>query len=92
MIDCGAEIRYYCADLTRTFPVSGEFTQRQREVYDVVLGTQQHVAQQVHPGDWINNKEYPDKSLHHIALQYLTEQGYAECFTHGIGHFLIMSI
>ncbi len=92
VIDCGAEIEYYCADLTRTFPVSGEFTDRQREVYDLVLATQQHVASQAQPGYWLNNKEYPDKSLHHIALEYLKEQGYAEYFPHGIGHFLGMDV
>ncbi len=92
VIDCGAEIGNYCADLSRTFPVSGEFTDRQREVYDVVLNTQQHVADQAQPGYWLNNEEHPEKSLHHIALAYLTEQGYAEYFPHGIGHFLGLDV
>lgn len=92
VIDCGAEMNYYCADLTRTFPVSGQFTDRQREIYDIVLATQHHVAQQAAPGYWINNKEYPDKSLHHIALEFLKEKGYAEYFTHGIGHFLGLDV
>ncbi len=92
LIDCGAEINYYCADLSRTFPVSGEFTDRQREVYDIVLGTQHHIAQLAAPGYWLNNKEYPDKSLHHLAIEHLTQKGYAEYFTHGIGHFLGLDV
>ena len=92
VIDCGAEIEYYCADLSRTFPVSGRFTDRQREVYDVVLATQQYVASKAQPGYWLNSKEFPDKSLHHIAVAFLEQQGYADYFTHGIGHFLGMDV
>lgn len=37
LLDCGAENeRYYCSDYTRTFPVSGKFTAKQREIYDIV--------------------------------------------------------
>ncbi len=92
MIDCGAEIGYYCADLTRTFPVSGTFTDRQREIYDYVLETQHYIAEIARPGYWLNNKEHPDKSLHHLAVEFLKERGYAHYFTHGIGHFLGMDV
>ena len=92
VIDCGAEIGYYCADITRTFPVSGTFTDRQREVYDIVLATQQYIAETAMPGYWLNNKEHPDKSLHHLALEFLEEKGYAQYFPHGIGHFLGMDV
>lgn len=88
VIDCGAEIGYYCADLTRTFPVSGTFTKRQREVYEVVLETQHYIAELAQPGYWLSNKDYPEKSLHHLAVEFLKKRGYAEYFTHGIGHFL----
>jgi Xaa-Pro aminopeptidase len=40
LIDAGAEYRGYTADVTRTFPVSGRFTRRQRDVYEVVLEAQ----------------------------------------------------
>ena len=88
VIDCGAEIGYYCADITRTYPVSGTFTDRQREVYDSVLATQQYIADTAQPGYWLNNKEEPSKSLHHLALEFLEKKGYAQYFPHGIGHFL----
>lgn len=40
LIDAGAEYRGYAADITRTFPVNGRFTQRQKDVYQVVLDAQ----------------------------------------------------
>lgn len=40
LIDAGAEDRGYAADITRTFPVNGKFTQRQKDVYSVVLAAQ----------------------------------------------------
>jgi len=92
VVDCGAEIGYYCADLTRTYPVSGTFTKRQREVYDVVLETQHYIAELARPGYWLHNKEYPDTSLHHLAVEFLKKRGYAEYFTHGIGHFLGLDV
>lgn len=92
VLDCGAEIGFYCADLTRTLPVSGTFTNRQREVYDCVLATQDYIAELAAPGYWLHNKDYPDKSLHHLAYEFLKKQGYAEYFTHGIGHFLGLDV
>ena len=92
VIDCGAEIGYYCADITRTYPVSGTFTERQREVYDLVLATQHYIAEIAMPGYWLQNKDQPEKSLHHLALAFLKEKGYAQYFPHGIGHFLGMDV
>jgi Xaa-Pro aminopeptidase len=40
VVDAAAEYSYYTADITRTFPVSGKFTPRQREVYQLVLNAQ----------------------------------------------------
>ena len=92
IVDCGAEIEYYCADLTTTYPVSGTFTDRQREVYDVVLATQHYIAQLAQPDYWLSNKNEPKKSLHHLALNFLKEKGYEEYFTHAIGHFLGLDV
>ena len=41
VVDVGAEFGYYSADVTRTWPVSGRFTPRQRRLYDLVLGAQE---------------------------------------------------
>ncbi len=92
VVDIGAEYNYYCADLTRTFPVSGTFSKRQRELYMIVLETQEHIAQLAQPGMWISNKEYPEKSLIHLAHKFLDKYGYGNYFVHGIGHFLGLDV
>ncbi len=92
VIDIGAEYDYYCADITRTYPVSGTFTKRQKEIYNLVLATQEYVASKARPGMWLSNKEKPDQSLNHLARKYLQERGYDKYFLHGIGHFLGLDV
>jgi len=92
VVDIGAEFNHYCADITRTYPVTGVFTQRQREVYNVVLDTQSYIASLAAPGYWLNNPSEPEKSLHHLACAFLAERGYAEYFPHSIGHFLGLDV
>jgi len=50
LIDAGAEDRGYAADITRTFPVNGRFTQRQKDVYSVVLAAQKSCIERARPG------------------------------------------
>jgi Xaa-Pro aminopeptidase len=88
VVDIGAEYEYYCADLTRTYPVSGTFTKRQKELYNLVLATQEYIADLAKPGMWLSNKDKPEKSLNHLAKKFLDERGYGNYFPHGIGHFL----
>jgi len=92
VVDMGAEANYYCADITRTYPVSGSFTARQREVYQHVLDTQEYVASIAKPGMWLFNKDKPAESLHHRAVEFLTKRGYEKYFIHGIGHFLGLDV
>jgi len=49
LLDVGAEYNNYNADLTRTIPVSGKFTKRQREVYDAVLRVHQAAFKMLRP-------------------------------------------
>ncbi len=50
LCDAGGEsVEGYCSDHTRTYPVSGRFTQQQREIYDIVLAAHDHVANIVKP-------------------------------------------
>lgn len=88
VVDIGARFGNYCADITRTYPVSGKFTKRQKEVYNLVLETQHYIADIAKPGVWLSNKEHPENSLNHLAKKYLEAKGYGKYFTHGIGHFL----
>lgn len=50
LIDAGAEIDQYTADITRTWPVDGRFSDAQRAVYDVVLRAQKASIRAVKPG------------------------------------------
>lgn len=92
LIDAGAMYQHYCADITRVFPVSGKFNKHQQKLYEIVLETQQHVAQAVRPGMWISNPQEQDMSLQHIAMQYLKKHGYDNYFIHGIGHYLGLDV
>lgn len=91
IIDCGARVQGYCADLTRTYPVSGKFSDRQRELYQAVHDAQQEAAAHVRPGVWLSNKEKPEMSLYHIAVECFKKHGLEKYFIHGIGHFLGLS-
>ena len=53
VVDIGARHGYYCGDLTRTFPVSGAFTPRQRQLYGAVLAAYDAAAATLQPGSTI---------------------------------------
>jgi len=92
IVDIGAQYNYYAADITRTYPVSGTFTDRQKEVYDAVLKTQSYIESIAKPGMFIKNEKEQEKSLHHRALKFLEEKGLSEYMYHGIGHFLGLDV
>ncbi len=93
VVDIGAEYDHYCGDITRTYPVSGKFSKRQRELYTIVLETQAYLVDILEPGFWISNKNEPEKSLYHCAKKFLKDcGGYDQYFTHGIGHFLGLDV
>ena len=50
LMDFGAEYGNYCADLTRTIPVNGKFTKRQKEIYDACLAVHNHAKKILKPG------------------------------------------
>lgn len=50
LCDLGATYDYYCADISRTFPVNGRFTPRQKEIYQIVLNAQKIVENNAKPG------------------------------------------
>ncbi|MEZ4403367.1 MAG: Xaa-Pro aminopeptidase [Kofleriaceae bacterium] len=65
LIDAGCEYRGYTADVTRTWPASGRFTEPQRRIYQLVLDVQQAVIAQVAPGVTLD-------ALHQVAVRGLT--------------------
>jgi Xaa-Pro aminopeptidase len=93
VIDVGAEYGYYSADLTRTLPVSGRFTPRQRELYDLVLGAQRAAIDSIRPGTDLG-------TLNRIARGHMRASSGTLCggsgceryFIHGLSHWLGMDV
>jgi Xaa-Pro aminopeptidase len=81
LVDTGVSIDGYKADITRTYPVDGRFTGRQREVYDAVLHAQQVVFERCRPGALLGD-------LHAAAFEAIDSRGFGEHFIHGLGHHL----
>ena len=50
LMDLGAKYKNYCSDITRTYPVNGRYTPRQREIYNLVLSANRAVAEAARPG------------------------------------------
>lgn len=83
-MDFGARLDGYNADITRTVAI-GHVTDKQREVYDVVLRAQMAAVDALRPG--IGYVE-ADK----VARDIIAEAGYGEYFGHGLGHSLGMEV
>lgn len=97
VVDVGAEYAHYAADITRTFPVSGRFTPRQREIYKIVLGAQKAAIRAIRPGMRITGHG-PD-SLYQIAYDYINTHGkdshgesLGRYFIHGLGHHVGLNV
>lgn len=50
LFDLGAEYNYYCSDISRTIPINGKFTDRQKEIYNIVLNTLKKIQENAKPG------------------------------------------
>ncbi|MFP3881535.1 MAG: aminopeptidase P N-terminal domain-containing protein [Actinomycetota bacterium] len=103
LIDAGAEIDGYSADITRTFPVSGGFSGPQRAIYDVVLSAQKKGVGLSVPGSNL-------KTIHDEVTRVLTEgmvdlgllprsleeslamHHYQQFFMHGTSHWLGLDV
>lgn len=79
VIDCGAMVGGYHADMTRTFVVGAEPVEWQREVHDAVLAAQQAARDAVAPGA-------SAADIDHAARSVVAQRGFEENFTHGTGH------
>ena len=97
VLDVGGEYSGYATDITRTLPVSGRFTKRQREIYEIVLGAQRAAIAAARPGASL--RRTGPNSLHRIALEYLNEEGkkrlgepLGEYFIHGLGHHVGLAV
>jgi Xaa-Pro aminopeptidase len=105
LMDFGAEYGHYAADLTRTIPVNGRFTDRQRACYNAVLRVLRQSARLLVPGNTIDqvNKEV-NKIMEDeiIGLGLFSREGvekqdpdkplFAKYFMHGVSHFLGLDV
>jgi Xaa-Pro aminopeptidase len=92
LLDVGGEYSFYAADLTRTLPVSGRFSERQREIYDLVLKAQRAVIAAVKPGMTLSGSG--SNSLTQIARDVFEAEksGLSRRFTHSIGHHIGLAV
>ncbi len=96
VMDVAGAYSGYTADLTRTLPVNGRFTARQREIYDIVLGAQNAVLAAAKPGAVIGRGK---GTLQAIAYDYINTHGkdlhgkpLGQYFIHGIGHSIGLNV
>jgi Xaa-Pro aminopeptidase len=98
VIDAAGEYSMYASDITRTLPATGKFTDRQREIYNVVLGAQQAAIAAFQSGKSRLRKNAPD-SLYAVAYDYINTHGkdvhgqpLGKYFIHGLGHYVGLNV
>ncbi|HOC42182.1 MAG TPA: Xaa-Pro peptidase family protein [Thermoanaerobaculales bacterium] len=89
VVDIGARYGYYCGDLTRTFPVNGRFSDRQRAIYDLVLRAHDRAAAAIRPGVSIFElRKIAYETFERSKLRDSRGGRLGQHFIHGLGHFL----
>ena len=98
VMDVGGEFSMYATDITRTAPVNGKFTPRQREIYDIVLGAQEAAMKAFQAGKSTIGRDGPD-SLYKVAYEYINTHGkdlhgqpLGKYFIHGLGHHVGLNV
>jgi Xaa-Pro aminopeptidase len=93
VIDAAGEYSMYASDITRTLPVSGKFSPRQREIYDIVLGAQQAAMDAFQSGK--STLKAGPNTLQKVAYDYINTHGkdshgdpLGKYFIHGLGHYV----
>jgi Xaa-Pro aminopeptidase len=96
VMDVAGEYAMYASDITRTAPANGRFTDRQREIYNIVLGAQQAAMNAFRSGQY--SLTGPD-SLYKIAYDYINSHGkdlhgqpLGQYFIHGLGHYVGLEV
>lgn len=103
LIDAGCELHNYAGDITRTFPISGRFTDEQRVLYEIVLEAELAAIQEVRPG---GNKEKANAAAVRVMTEGLVRLGILtgdvdkliadnairDYYMHGIGHWLGLDV
>ena len=103
MVDAGCEFNMYAADITRTYPVGGKFSEEQLEIYKIVLKAMNAAIDTVKEG---NSIMMPQEASEKVITEGLVEIGilngdpdqlhkdgaYKEFYMHKIGHWLGLDV
>jgi Xaa-Pro aminopeptidase len=99
VIDAAGEYSMYAADITRTLPIGGHFTAREREIYDIVLGAQQAAIDAFQSGKSSITRGGGANSLYQVAYDYINTHGkdlhgqpLGQYFIHGLGHYIGLNV
>ena len=103
LTDAGCENEMYGADITRTIPVSGEYSKEQKEIYELVLEVQKNAINSIKPGQTFEGLQSDaikglTKGLKKLGLlkgrvdQLIKSEAYKDFYMHGIGHWLGMDV
>ncbi len=85
LIDYAPELNYYTTDITRTWPVQGEFTADQLKMYNCVKEAREEIIKAMKPGVTVND-------LKKIGKDVYIKYGYEKFWIGGIGHFVGMAV
>ena len=105
LLDVAASYANYNADMTRTIPVSGRFTRRQKQVYNAVLRVMRAVSKAATPGKLSRDlqteaDQFVEKELVDLGLLTMAEikkqdpdnKAFRKYFMHGVGHPLGLDV
>lgn len=103
LIDAGCEYQNYAADITRTFPVNGKFSDEQAAIYDIVLQAQSDAIAVIGPGIEYNKTNEATVLaitqglvdlgiLHGDVDELIANEAHREFYMHGAGHWLGMDV
>jgi Xaa-Pro aminopeptidase len=98
VIDAAGEYSMYAADITRTLPINGHFTARQKEIYEIVRGAQEAAMAAFQSGKSMLVGD-GDNSLNKVARDYIKTHGkdlhgqpLDQYFIHGLGHYIGLNV
>lgn len=89
LCDLGATYNHYCADISRTFPVNGKFTDRQKEIYSIVLQAQKIVIENAKVGVKIRDLQQMVVDYYKVELpKHGLTKDVSEYYFHGVSHHI----
>ncbi len=103
LVDAACEYGLYAADITRTFPVNGKFSEPQRQIYQVVLHAQENAIRMIKPGiPWESVQEQVARDITQGLLelgllqgdfnQLIETKAYRRFYMHSCGHWLGLDV